>query len=156
MNYPASFGLLLIRGIVGFVMFYHGAQKLIPQKMFGWLGGGGIDAFIPHVPDLGIPVPPQVLAWAAALSEFVGGIMLMLGFGTRIAALFIAATMAVAAFKVHGHAFSLQVQPVPGMEYALTLGLVSLGLLFTGPGVYAVDSLFRRRKNAASPPPKKK
>ncbi|MGC1274360.1 MAG: DoxX family protein [Planctomycetaceae bacterium] len=155
MTYPASFGLLLIRGIVGFVMFYHGAQKLFPEQMFGWFGGGGMEGFIPAVSDLGVPgVPPEILAYAAAISEFGGGILLMLGFATRFAGLFIAVTMAVAAIKVHGHAFSLQAQ---GMEYALTLGLVSLGLVFTGPGRFAIDCLFRRKKgNGGSRPPEKK
>ena len=142
-----SFGLLLIRGIVGFVMFYHGAQKL-----FGWFGGKGIEGFLPHVPDMGIPnIPLEAWAYAAAIAEFGGGILLMIGLATRIAALFVAATMAVAVFKVHSEAFLLP----DGMEYALTLGIVALGLIFTGPGRLALDYFFRRRP-ADTPPPRKK
>lgn len=144
MSCTASFGLLLIRGIVGYVMVYHGAQKL-----FGWFDGPGMETFISHLPDLGIPnVPPKYLAYAAAGSEFGGGILLMIGFLTRLAAIPVAFTMGVAAFKVHGHAFALSAKPVPGMEFALTLMVVAIGLIFTGPGRFAIDALFRRRKPA--------
>lgn len=154
MFYSGSFGLLLIRCIVGFVMFYHGSQKL-----FGWFDGGGMEGFIGAVGQMGLLPPnwgiqPKWLAYAAAVSEFGGGILLMLGFATRFAAVFVAATMGVAAFKVHGHAFALSAQP-PGMEYALTLMIVAIGLVFTGPGAFAVDRLFMRRKAVAAPPKKK-
>lgn len=154
MTCSASFGMLLIRGIVGFVMFYHGAQKLFPEKYFDFIGGGGMENFIPYVADMGLPgVPPEVLAYAAAITEFGGGILLMLGLGSRIVAFLIAATMAVAVVEVHGHAFSLQDD---GMEFALTLGLVALGIVFTGPGRFAIDCLFRRKKANGKPPEKKK
>ena len=155
MYYSGSFGLLLIRCIVGFVMFYHGSQKL-----FGWFDGGGMDGFIGNVGQMGLVpaawgIQPKYLAYAAAISEFGGGILLMLGFATRFAAVFVAATMAVAAFKVHGHAFALSTKPVPGMEYALTLMIVAIGLVFTGPGAFAMDRMFARRKTVAAPPKKK-
>jgi len=151
MSYPASFGLLLIRGIVGYVMFHHGAAKLFTQKI-GWLGGGGMQGFIPHVPDLGIPgVSQETLAYAAALAEFGGGILLMLGLATRLAAIPVAVTMGVAVFKVHWGTFS----GPGGMEFPLTLMLVALGLVFTGPGKFAVDALFRRPK-APKPSSEKK
>ncbi len=151
MFYSGSFGLLLIRCIVGFVMFYHGSQKL-----FGWFDGGGMDGFIGAVGQMGLlpenwGIKPVWLAYAAAASEFGGGILLMLGFATRFAAVFVAATMAVAAFKVHAPAFALP----KGMEYALTLMIVSMGLVFTGPGAFAVDRLFARRKAVTAPPKKK-
>jgi putative oxidoreductase len=154
MFYSGSFGLLLIRCIVGFVMFYHGSQKL-----FGWFDGPGIEAFAGMVGQMGLlpanwGIQPKWLAYAAAVSEFGGGILLMLGFATRFAAVFIAATMAVAVFKVHAHAFALSAKP-PGMEYALTLMIVAIGLVFTGPGVFAVDRLFVRRKTVTTPPKKK-
>lgn len=153
MSYPASFGLLLIRGILGYVMFYHGAAKLFSQKI-GWFGGGGMQGFIQHLPDLGIPgVPREALAYAAAIAEFGGGLLLMLGFATRIAAIPVAITMGVAAFKVHGNAFSLQ---HGGMEFALTLMLVAVGLIFTGPGRFSVDALFRRRSKPAKASSEKK
>lgn len=159
MSYPASLGLLLIRGIVGFVMVYHGAQKLFAQKFgafgnFGGFGGGGMKGFIEHVPDLGIPgVPKEALAWAAAVAEFGGGILLMVGLATRLAAIPIAITMGVAVFKVHG----AQVFSGPGgIEFPLTLMLVAIGLVCTGPGRFALDSLFRRSKAPEAFPERKR
>ncbi len=152
MFYSGSFGLLLIRCIVGFVMFYHGSQKL-----FGWFDGDGMDAFAAFVGQLKLlppawGVPVKYLAYAAAVSEFGGGIMLMLGFATRFAAVFVAAAMAVAVFKVHNQAFLVK---EGGMEYALTLMVVAIGLVFTGPGAIAMDRMFARRKTVTSPPKKK-
>lgn len=150
MSYPASLGLLLIRGVVGFVMFYHGSQKV-----FGWFEGPGMEAFTQHVAKMGLPggLPPEVLAWAAALSEFGGGILLMLGLATRFAAVFVAATMAVAVFKVHWGVFAVG---KGGIEYALTLGVIAIGLIFTGPGRLAFDNLFRRGKRSSKPAEKKR
>ena len=85
------------------------------------------------------------------VAEFGGGILLIIGLATRFAALSVTATMAVAVFKVHWGAFLLP----NGMEYALTLGIVALGLIFTGPGRLALDYFFRRRP-AETPPPRKK
>ena len=63
----------------------------------------------------------------------------MFGLFTRLAALFIAATMGVASFVIHGAAFSLK---DGGMEYALTLGVVAVALIFIGPGRISIDQLF--------------
>jgi putative oxidoreductase len=152
MFYSGSFGLLLIRCVVGVVMFYHGSQKL-----FGWFDGPGMEAFTGYVDSMHLlpaawNVPAKYLAYAAAVSEFGGGILLVVGLATRFAAVFIAATMAVAIYKVHSHAFLVSEK---GMEYALTLMVVAIGLVFTGPGAFAIDRMFARRK-AVTVPPKKK
>lgn len=129
-----SFGMLLIRSIVGVVMIFHGAQKL-----FGWFEGRGMEAFTNSVAGLGLPggIPPLYLAYAAAIAEFGGGILLIIGLLTPLAALGVAVTMGVAAIMVHGEAFSLKHD---GMEFALTLGVVSLGILLIGPGRFSLDA----------------
>lgn len=121
-------GLLLIRVMVGLVFVYHGAQKL-----FGAFGGPGISGFAGHLEKMGF-MAPLVSAWLAALAEFIGGLALISGWHMRLASLPLIFTMLVASFKVHGGAFGLQNN---GMEYALTLAVVLLGLLFTGPGRFA-------------------
>lgn len=143
----ADWGLLLIRGVVGVVFVFHGAQKL-----FGIWGGKGMEGFIAAVQGMGLPYP-EIGAWAAAGSEFGGGILLIIGLLTRPAAVLLLVTMLVAIVKVHPRAFSLEAK---GMEYALTLAVVSAGLCLTGAGRLSVDGMFRRvfsRDKTATPLP---
>ena len=128
----SGLGPLLIRGIVGVVFAFHGAQKL-----FGWFDGAGIAGTAKSFEGLGIPLP-TLNAYAAGSAECFGGLLLILGLATRPAALVLAAVMAVAIVTAHPDAFSLQNN---GMEYALTLGVVSLGLALHGPGVLSADAL---------------
>lgn len=129
-RWSVDVGLALIRVMVGVVFVFHGSQKL-----FGVFGGPGMEGFAGYVATLGVPAP-TLAAWLAALAEFGGGLAFILGAGTRLAAVPLVITMLVAAFGVHGSAFSVQAQ---GMEYALTLGVASLGLAFTGPGRFSLD-----------------
>ncbi|MAX25841.1 MAG: hypothetical protein CMJ19_15180 [Phycisphaeraceae bacterium] len=128
----ASLGLLIQRLIVGYVMFFHGSQKL-----FGWFGGGGFEKTVGGFDSMGFPMP-KIMAALAGGAECFGGILLAIGLFTRPSAFMIFFTMMVASFKVHGGAFSARDN---GMEYPLTLGLVALGLLLTGPGKLAVSRL---------------
>jgi putative oxidoreductase len=117
-------------------MIGHGAQKL-----FGWWGGGGFEgtaAFLSG--SLGLE---PGLFWAAVVggTEFFGGLALVLGLGTRLAALGIAIAMGVATTVVHGEAFFLKNN---GFEFSLTLLLASVALLITGGGALSVDSRFFR------------
>lgn len=125
-------GLLLLRLIVGVVFMFHGAQKL-----FGWFDGSGIEGFAGMLEGMGIP-SPEIMAWLAAIAEFGGGSLIFLGLLTRLAAIGPLIVMAVAITQVHANAFSLQAEP-PGMEYALTLGVVLLAIILAGPGRFSVD-----------------
>jgi putative oxidoreductase len=79
---------------------------------------------------MGIPVP-QVSAIVVSLVEFVGGICLILGIGTRWAAILLVINMAVAVLKVHLPAGFFAPR---GFEYPLTLLAANLTLALTGPG----------------------
>jgi putative oxidoreductase len=126
-----DFGLLLVRLFFGGVLaVMHGLGKL-PVS----------DDFVAGVANMGFPLP-AMFAWAAALSEFVGGVLLALGFLTRPAALFVCATMAVAAFITHA-ADSFQTK-----ELALSYGVVALALMFTGAGRFSLDHLFFGRQQS--------
>src|SRR5437016_14089296 len=84
-----------LRLVLGVVFFAHGAQK-----MLGWFGGPGFSGTMGLLTGyLHIPAPFAFLAIAA---EFFGGLGLILGFFTRVAALGIAANMVVAIAMVHG------------------------------------------------------
>lgn len=130
-------GLLLIRLVLAVVFMFHGSQKI-----FGAFGGSGMQKFSETLTGLNVPMPTAA-AWVAALTEFVGGIILVIGTGTRIAGLLLAINMAVAIILVHPNAFSAQNN---GMEYPLTLGVVSLALVFTGPGRITLGRLFAGKR----------
>ena len=132
------FGILLVRLMVGAVFIMHGYQKLF---VFGMNGPSGtISAFHDKMGFGDFSTPA---AWAAAIAEFGCGILLALGLFTRLAAIPIIVTMAVAVVKVHlSHGFFLM---VGGYEYALTLGIAALGLLMTGSGALGLDNLRGRR-----------
>ncbi len=118
-------GLLAIRAMLGTVFMYHGSQKL-----FGWFAGHGIDGFSGFLASQGVPLP-TLNAYMAAGAEFFGGLLLLTGILTRLASIPVAFTMLVAAFMVHGNAFSSQ---NGGLEYPLTLAVVTAGIGLIGPG----------------------
>jgi putative oxidoreductase len=126
-----ALGLALIRAIVGVVFLMHGGQKLFV------MGIGNVANFLA---SLGIPLP-GVAAPILTFVEFFGGLALLLGLLTRWAALVLAVDMLVAILKVHlaGGFFMPK-----GVEFALTLLLVCIGLFLTGGGAPATDNYFRR------------
>ena len=87
--------LTVVRLVLGVVFFAHGAQKAL-----GWFGGPGFSAtlagFTTHMSI------PEFFAVLAILAEFLGGIGLIVGLLTRVAAFGIAVNMCVAIALVHG------------------------------------------------------
>lgn len=133
-------GLLLLRLIIGVVFMFHGSQKL-----FGAFEGSGIDGFAGYLGSLGLPAP-ELQAYAAAGAEFFGGLAVLLGLFTRLAAIPLTITMLVASFVAHAGKFSAQ---AGGMEYSLTLAVVCAALIAAGAGRYSLDNrLFARAKNS--------
>lgn len=128
-------GLLLLRFWLGGMMIYHGWGKVPPSEKF--LAG---------VVEMGFPMP-EVFGWAAALSEFGGGILLVLGLLSRPAALFGAATMAVAGFIRHAD------DPFGKKELAFAYLVLHLIVVLTGPGRIALDSLLASRRNRSTAQP---
>lgn len=124
---PAGIALTLSRVFFGLsISLAHGLAKTPPSE-----------TFIGMVDNLGFPLPP-VAAWAAALSEMVGGILLALGLLTRPAAFFIIATMLLAAFVVHGS------DPFAKKELALLYTAGILPFLVMGGGRFSLDRFFRK------------
>lgn len=124
----ASAGLALLRIFTGVALaFGHGIGKVPPS-----------DRFVEGVGKLGFPAP-GVFAWAAGLSEFMGGIFLALGLFTRISSLFVAFTMFVAAFGVHA------ADPFETKEKALLYMFTGVLFLFSGSGNWGVDAFVRER-----------
>ncbi|MBI2190998.1 MAG: DoxX family protein [Planctomycetes bacterium] len=121
-------GLLWLRVLMGLGMAYHGSGKVF---------GGQMDGFIRGVSSMGFPLP-GLFAWAAALSEFLGGLLIVMGLATRPAALFVLVTMAVAALVRHAS------DPFQVKELALAYAAMAGALVLTGPGPIALDRFLGR------------
>ncbi|MGB0717098.1 MAG: DoxX family protein [Phycisphaerae bacterium] len=141
-TWTVNAGLLITRLMLGVVFVFHGSQKL-----FGWFGGYGLSGTAGFMEQIGMPLP-SVSAFMAGSTEFFGGLLLMAGVATRLAAVPMAFTMFVAAFVVHGGTFSVQ---AGGMEYPLTLGLLMVSLVLSGGGDWNVARLLGRRSGAGVP-----
>jgi putative oxidoreductase len=128
--FQTDLGLLALRLWVGLALaFGHGLDKVSSFERFN----GTVD-------KLGLPMP-AVLGTAAALAEFLGGLLLAAGALTRAAAAAIATTMLVAAFQVHAtDGFAKQ-------ELPLAFAVGAIALTFAGPGRISVDALIFRHRS---------
>jgi putative oxidoreductase len=127
-------GLGLLRLGLGLTfLFFHGGPKLFggPER---WARVGSV------MQIFGIDFAPTFWGLMAALSEFVGGgILLILGLFWPWALVPVLATLLVAAL---GHFMGA----IPGSPlYPLEIALIFLALIFTGPGRYSLDA-WRNRK----------
>src|SRR5580698_9225309 len=89
-----DFATAIVRLVLGVIFFAHGAQK-----MLGWFGGYGFTGTMGFF--TGVMHIPAPFAFLAIAAEFFGGLGLILGFLTRIAAFGIAVNMVVAVVMVH-------------------------------------------------------
>lgn len=127
MSAAANLGLTLLRLFAGLAMaFGHGLGKLPP-------GQGLID----RTAQMGFPVP-GAFAWAAALSEFLGGIFLALGLFTRVSGFFIAAVMLTALLGVHA------ADPFAQQEKAFLFLFIAIAFLIKGSGDWSIDAFLRK------------
>lgn len=127
-------GLLMLRLALGICFVVHGIGKL------GIVGPGNMAGFTGWLTSLGVPFP-AMQARAAMLTELVGGSLLAVGLGTRVAAFFCLITMIVAATLGHKGGGYLITNNPPGNEYALNLAILMIFLLLVGPGDYSLDHL---------------
>ncbi len=127
-------GLLVLRVVVGAVMAGHGAQKL-----FGWFGGHGIAGTGGYFDALGFR-PGRTFAAAAAVSEVVGGLLVVLGFLGPIGPALLLATMIVAGVSVHWH--NGLFAATNGIELPLLYAAAAAALALTGFGRYSLDAAF--------------
>jgi putative oxidoreductase len=122
------YALGLFRVVVGLLFLCHGAASL-----FGVLGGmNGTTVETGAWPG-----------WYAAVIQLVAGGLVLLGLGTRGAALIASGSMAYAYFSVHQPESLFPLQN--GGEASAMFCWAFLLLVFTGPGALAVDGLFGAR-----------
>ncbi len=138
-----DFTLTLVRLVLGVVFFAHGSQK-----MLGWFGGYGFHGTMGFFTQkMGIPAP---LAFLAICAEFFGGLGLIVGLLSRIAALGIIVNMLVAIATVHfANGFFMNWfgnQKGEGFEYHLLAIAMGLVILIKGAGAFSLDRLLSGRR----------
>jgi putative oxidoreductase len=139
--------IAIVRIVLGVVFFAHGAQM-----MLGWFGGAGLQSTVRVFHEqLRISAPLALLAVAA---EFLGGLGLIVGLLSRVAALGIAVVMCVALLAVHrkfgffmnwygekqGH----------GIEYHILVLALATVVIFKGGGALSLDQALSRHLGAQS------
>ncbi len=99
-------------------------------------------------------IPPAFQALATG-TEIGGGLALIFGFLTPLAALGLTITMGVALFTAHkGEPYVSFARPfAPTYELVAHYGTIAIGLLFSGPGTLSVDYLLFGRKKPIPPAP---
>lgn len=132
-----SLGLTILRVATGIIFAAHGGQKLFVY---------GLDGVTGAFAGMGVPLP-QLIGPLVAFLEFFGGIALVIGLFTRVAALGLAVTMLGAMFMVH-----LQngfFNPA-GIEFPMALFAATLATLFTGAGALSIDEVIASRRLATA------
>ncbi|MCU1324037.1 MAG: DoxX family protein [Acidobacteriaceae bacterium] len=122
LNSLQPFGALLMRLALGLSMTVHGYDRVVPH--------GALNHFGHTIAGLGLP---YCLGYVSAYTEFVGGILLVLGLLTRFAAGMVAINMLVAFFLVGIH------QGFGIYNYILALAALAIMLLFYGAGSLSLD-----------------
>ena len=125
-----SLGALVLRLVLGIIMVRHGYDKIIPT--------GSLYNFSHMVAHMHLPI---WLGYVSAFTEFFGGMLLIVGLLTRVAALMTAMDMAVAIAKIHLHGGIIGPN-----SFALPLALfaIALMLVFTGCGWLGLDNFTGR------------
>jgi putative oxidoreductase len=128
---------VLFRVVLGLMFAFHGAASL-----FGVFGGNR---------GSGMAVPMgEWPGWWAALIQFAGGLLVMAGLGTRVAALACSGSMAYAYFVVHQPLGLLPLNN--GGELAAMFCWSFLLIASIGPGSWSLDALLARRATQVEQP----
>jgi putative oxidoreductase len=137
-----DFAITIVRLVTGIVFFAHGSQK-----MLGWYGGYGFSGTMGFF--TGVMHIPASFAFLAISAEFFGGLGLIFGLLTRVAAFGIFCNMVVAVAMVHHHfgffANWTGTQKGEGYEYHLLALAIVVLLMIRGAGAASVDRLLSSR-----------
>ncbi len=119
--------LLLMRLTLGAIMVVHGYHKVF----------GGLHHHADFVASLGLP---RWTGYVSSFTEFLGGICILAGFFTRVAAFAICVDLCVAIWKVHLHN---GLTGDHGFEFPLAAATLAFALIFFGAGPVALDHILR-------------
>jgi putative oxidoreductase len=120
-----------LRLALGVIFAAHGAQKVL-----GRFNGPGLAKWISYSAPFPFMRPAWLWMGAAAFAELIGGILLLVGFLTRLGAFLIFCTMLTAVIGVH---WKEGLFLPAGFEYAMALLAMSLALLISGGGMASID-----------------
>ncbi|HKW62133.1 MAG TPA: DoxX family protein [Candidatus Acidoferrum sp.] len=123
-----NFALLIFRIAGSLPVLYHGGGIL-----FGAFGGPRPQGFADyqHI--------SLMYAYLVGLAQFAGGLAILLGLFQRIGSICVIVVMIGAIYRVHlPNGFDIG---KGGMEFALTVLLISLGLLISGPGAFSLGRI---------------
>jgi len=125
-----------LRLALGISFIGHGAQKVLGSfNGPGWAKWTSLSQAVPFP----FMRPTSLWLGAAAISELVGGLLVLLGLLTRVGAFLIICVMVTAAATQWPRFFAPE-----GMELAITFLSIALALLITGGGQASVDRLIAR------------
>ncbi len=135
-----SIAPLFLRLSLGVMILPHGLQKTL-----GWFGGYGFEGTMGYLTNtFGAP---WIFALLAILAESVGGLMLIAGVGTRLAALGVGGVMLVASTQHWANGFFMNwfgAQKGEGIEFFILAIGTALALLVLGGGKASLDRLLAR------------
>ena len=131
--------LLVVRVIVGIIIAANGWQKL---AVFGPANFGQALA------RSGVPLP-IFMGYVVTFTEFIGGILLIVGLLSRLAALLLTIDLVVAILLVNIHVGFLSSTGGIGVELPLALIAGFLTILLAGPGRVSLDHLVGIERDAA-------
>lgn len=147
MNTPADPTATVARIALGAMILPHGMQKL-----FGAFGGYGFGGTMQFFTDtMGIP---WILAFAAIMAEFFGGLALLTGLLGRVAAFAVGSVMLVAALTTHvQHGFFMNwFGAMPAGSEGWEFHLIAIGLavvaIIRGSGAWSVDRAITARRSS--------
>lgn len=125
--------LAVLRMVVGVIFLAHGSQKLFTFGLDGVASGFG---------EMGVPYA-EIVGPSIAFLEFFGGIFLIFGLFTRLAAFLLACDVAVAMALVH---FKSGFFLPNGYEFVLLLMVSGLSLTLAGAGAWSLDAWLAGRR----------
>lgn len=145
-------GLLLLRAATGTILIAHGYTKLfggpggtapdVMHQVYGpnfrpALEAGGVENFAKALEAMDVP-EPKLAATASGLAEFGGGLGLLLGLATPLAAAAAGFNMWVAARRAH---WEKGLYGPGGYEFPLLVGAAAVAIGIIGPGALSLDAL---------------